>query len=123
VFDSKFSAVVTAEKGVIVKVNESVAANLHTIDDRFAEQARDKRSWTSAQLAATAASAPSAPRPAPVLDLTAKRDQIKSDIARLEKVAVLVATHNMELTHHMDRVLALQDGKLVPFTPPAPGST
>ena len=45
------------------------------------------------------------------------------DIARLEKVAVLVATHNMELTHHMDRVLALQEGKLVPFTPPAPGST
>jgi hypothetical protein len=28
----------------------------------------------------------------------------------------------MELTHHMDRVLALQEGQLVPFTPPAAGS-
>jgi lipoprotein-releasing system ATP-binding protein len=40
------------------------------------------------------------------------------DIARHERVAVLVATHNMELTRHMDRVLSLQEGHLVPFTPP-----
>lgn len=36
------------------------------------------------------------------------------DIARKEKVAVLVATHNMELSASMDRVLTLADGKLVP---------
>lgn len=35
------------------------------------------------------------------------------DIARQEKVAVLVATHNLELSALMDRVLTLQDGKLV----------
>ncbi len=37
------------------------------------------------------------------------------DTARVEQVAVLVATHNMELTSYMDRVLTLQDGKLAPF--------
>lgn len=36
------------------------------------------------------------------------------DIARQEQVAVLVATHNLELSSLMDRVLTLQDGKLVP---------
>jgi lipoprotein-releasing system ATP-binding protein len=36
------------------------------------------------------------------------------DIARQEGVAVLVATHNLELTKHMDRVLALHEGTLVP---------
>jgi lipoprotein-releasing system ATP-binding protein len=40
------------------------------------------------------------------------------DIAKHERVAVLVATHNMELTTHMDRVLTLQDGHLVPFARP-----
>jgi lipoprotein-releasing system ATP-binding protein len=35
------------------------------------------------------------------------------DIARHEGVAVLVATHNLELTKHMDRVLALHEGTLV----------
>ncbi len=35
------------------------------------------------------------------------------DIARQEQVAVLVATHNLELSTLMDRVLTLQDGKLV----------
>ncbi len=34
------------------------------------------------------------------------------DIARKENVAVLVATHNLELTAHMDRVLTLVDGHL-----------
>lgn len=36
------------------------------------------------------------------------------DTARIEHVAVLVATHNMELTAYMDRVLTLKDGGLVP---------
>ncbi|MEQ8559516.1 MAG: ABC transporter ATP-binding protein [Henriciella sp.] len=37
-------------------------------------------------------------------------------IARSEGAAVLVATHNMALTQHMDRVLTLEDGKLTTFT-------
>lgn len=37
-------------------------------------------------------------------------------IARSEGAAVLVATHNMALTRHMDRVLTLVDGKLTTFT-------
>lgn len=36
-------------------------------------------------------------------------------LARDEGAAVLVATHNMALTKHMDRVLTLQDGKLTDF--------
>lgn len=36
-------------------------------------------------------------------------------MARSEGAAVLVATHNMALTEHMDRVLTLQDGKLTAF--------
>jgi lipoprotein-releasing system ATP-binding protein len=34
------------------------------------------------------------------------------DIAKQEGVAVLVATHNVELTSYMDRVLSLHEGKL-----------
>jgi lipoprotein-releasing system ATP-binding protein len=34
-----------------------------------------------------------------------------------EGAAVLVATHNFALTQHMDRVLTLQDGKLVDYKP------
>lgn len=37
-------------------------------------------------------------------------------VARSEGAAVLVATHNMALTQHMDRVLTLSDGKLTTFT-------
>lgn len=37
-------------------------------------------------------------------------------MARSEGAAVLVATHNMALTQHMDRVLTLSDGKLTDFT-------
>lgn len=37
-------------------------------------------------------------------------------MARDEGAAVLVATHNMALIKHMDRVLTLQDGKLTDFT-------
>lgn len=37
-------------------------------------------------------------------------------IARMEGAAVLVATHNMALNRHMDRVLTLSDGKLTDFT-------
>ena len=36
------------------------------------------------------------------------------DIAKLEGVAVLVATHNVELTTYMDRVLSLHEGLLAP---------
>jgi lipoprotein-releasing system ATP-binding protein len=39
------------------------------------------------------------------------------DIARHEGVAVLVATHNVELTSYMDRVLALHEGRLAPAPP------
>jgi len=34
------------------------------------------------------------------------------DLARQQGVAALVATHNLELTGYMDRVLALKDGRL-----------
>ena len=34
------------------------------------------------------------------------------DTARVEKVAVLIATHNLELTSYMDRVLTLKEGRL-----------
>ncbi|MEO1642820.1 MAG: ABC transporter ATP-binding protein, partial [Pseudomonadota bacterium] len=37
-------------------------------------------------------------------------------MARSEGAAVLVATHNMALTRHMDRVLTLKDGKLTEFS-------
>jgi len=36
-------------------------------------------------------------------------------MARGEGAAVLIATHNMALTKHMDRVLTLKDGKLTDF--------
>ncbi|MEM7768521.1 MAG: ABC transporter ATP-binding protein [Pseudomonadota bacterium] len=40
-------------------------------------------------------------------------------LARNEGAAVLVATHNMALIEHMDRVLTLRDGRLAPFEMPA----
>ena len=45
-------------------------------------------------------------------------------IAQEEKVAALIATHNLELARHMDRVLALKDGRLEPWDggKPAVGS-
>ncbi len=36
-------------------------------------------------------------------------------MVRQEGAAVLVATHNLSLTRHMDRVLTLKDGKLVDY--------
>jgi len=39
------------------------------------------------------------------------------DLARSQGVAALVATHNLELTRYMDRVLALRDGRLAPREP------
>jgi lipoprotein-releasing system ATP-binding protein len=39
------------------------------------------------------------------------------DLARQQGVAALVATHNLELTSYMDRVLALKDGRLEPHQP------
>jgi lipoprotein-releasing system ATP-binding protein len=44
------------------------------------------------------------------------------DIAKQEGVAVLVATHNVELTTYMDRVLALHEGRLAP-APKAAGDS
>lgn len=41
------------------------------------------------------------------------------DIAKQEGVAVLVATHNVELTSVMDRVLTLHEGRLEPASPRA----
>ncbi len=38
------------------------------------------------------------------------------ELARTTGVAALVATHNLELARHMDRVLALKDGRLEPWT-------
>lgn len=38
-------------------------------------------------------------------------------MVRSEGAAVLVATHNMSLIRHMDRVLTLENGKLVDFVP------
>ncbi len=35
------------------------------------------------------------------------------DLARLERTAVLIATHNLQLAGYMDRVFALAEGKLV----------
>ena len=34
------------------------------------------------------------------------------DLARLERTAVLIATHNLQLAGFMDRVFALQEGRL-----------
>jgi len=36
-----------------------------------------------------------------------------SDLVREEGAAALIATHNLELTKYMDRVMALDHGKLV----------
>ena len=36
------------------------------------------------------------------------------DLVRLERVGALIATHNLELASFMDRVFALQDGRLQP---------
>ena len=44
------------------------------------------------------------------------------DIAKQEGVAVLVATHNVELTTYMDRTLALHEGRLAP-APKATGDS
>ncbi|HEX2559954.1 ATP-binding cassette domain-containing protein, partial [Phenylobacterium sp.] len=38
------------------------------------------------------------------------------DLARRQGIAALVATHNLELARHMDRVLTLRDGHLEPHT-------
>jgi lipoprotein-releasing system ATP-binding protein len=39
------------------------------------------------------------------------------ELARRTGVAAVVATHNLQLAGHMDRVLALKDGHLEPWTP------
>jgi lipoprotein-releasing system ATP-binding protein len=35
------------------------------------------------------------------------------DLVRATGVAALIATHNMEMTRHLDRVLTLKEGRLV----------
>ena len=40
--------------------------------------------------------------------------QALHDMARDQGVAALIATHNMEVAGYMDRVFALQEGRLVP---------
>lgn len=42
-------------------------------------------------------------------------DDLQS-LVRAEGATALIATHNLELTTYMDRVFALQDGKLIPRT-------
>ncbi|PHR61398.1 MAG: ABC transporter [Robiginitomaculum sp.] len=39
------------------------------------------------------------------------------DLTRLEGVAALVATHNMDLIAYMDRVFTVKDGLVVPYVP------
>lgn len=41
------------------------------------------------------------------------------DLTRSEGVSTLIATHNMNLVPFFDRVLTVQDGLVVPWTPPA----
>ncbi len=41
------------------------------------------------------------------------------DLTRHEGVSALVATHNMQLTQFMDRVLTVQNGLIVPYRAPA----
>lgn len=41
------------------------------------------------------------------------------DLTRQEGVSALVATHNMQLTQYMDRVLTVQNGLIVPYVRPA----
>jgi lipoprotein-releasing system ATP-binding protein len=50
------------------------------------------------------------------LDPTTSRAVFQNlhDLARQQGVAALVATHNLELTSYMDRVMALKDGRLEP---------
>ncbi len=43
--------------------------------------------------------------------------EMLQSLARHENVAVLAATHNLELTRFMDRVLALKEGRLAPRSP------
>ena len=52
------------------------------------------------------------------LDPTTSRAVFQNlhDLARQQGVAALVATHNLELTSYMDRVLGLKDGRLEPRT-------
>jgi len=38
-------------------------------------------------------------------------------IVKAQGVGALIATHNLELAKHMDRVVRLTDGVLVPFDP------
>lgn len=41
--------------------------------------------------------------------------ELLKNLTRAEGLAVLVATHNLDLALRMDRIVTLQDGKLVPF--------
>ena len=52
--------------------------------------------------------------PAPLDRKSAAQQVFESlrDLAKTTGVAALIATHNMELAGHMDRVFALKDGHL-----------
>ena len=43
-------------------------------------------------------------------------DALKA-IVKAEKVGALIATHNLDLARHMDRVVRVENGVLVPFVP------
>jgi lipoprotein-releasing system ATP-binding protein len=42
-----------------------------------------------------------------------------SGLVRASGLAALVATHNLELARRMDRTVTIEDGRIVPFSPPA----
>jgi lipoprotein-releasing system ATP-binding protein len=42
------------------------------------------------------------------------------EVVRASGLAALIATHNLELAHRLDRILALEDGKLTPIASPRP---
>jgi lipoprotein-releasing system ATP-binding protein len=45
------------------------------------------------------------------------------DLVRQTGVAALIATHNLAMTRHMDRVLTVKDGRVAPFAPESVAAT
>jgi lipoprotein-releasing system ATP-binding protein len=45
---------------------------------------------------------------------------ILRELVRATGVAAVIATHNLEMARHMDRVLTLKDGRLVERAPASP---
>ena len=48
-------------------------------------------------------------------DLARRCSQNLHDLVRTTGVAALIATHNLAMTRHMDRVLTVRDGRVVPL--------